>query len=156
MFNKHRAQPARMESACPGLPPRLAPASDPRRAPVTFAWWAYSRGGRRSQYFHLETLYRIERARAPGLAAAFTRTEYYGVPVEQLREQVRERQAALLPRLPEGYIWVGPQLVEDIAAQDVPAVPNNTAHINLPRDRAGRLRIASEMAAAILREREFA
>ena len=156
MFNKHRAQPARMESACPALPPRLAPASDPSRAPVTFAWWAYSGGGRKSRYFHLETLYRLEQEGAAGAGATLTRSQYYGIAVEQLRDMLRARQHSLLPCPPEGYLWVGPQLVEDIAPQEIPAMHNNTVPLNLPRDRAARLSIARELAVAILREREFA
>lgn len=156
MFNKHRAQPARMESSCPGLPPRLAPASDPSRAPVTFAWWAYTVGGRSSQYFHLETLYRHEQNSAASREAPFTRSQYYGIPLEQLREMLRARQDSLLPLLPEGYVWVGPQLVEDIAPQDNLPAHNDVALANLPRERAARLSIARDMAAAILREREMA
>lgn len=154
MFNKHRAQPARMESPCPGLPPRLAPASDPSRAPVTFAWWAYTEGGRSSQYFHLETLYRLEQVSAASREAPLTRSQYFGVPVEQLREMVRARQDTLLPGLPEGYVWVGPQLVEEFAPQE--PVHHNVALADLPRDRAARLSIARDLAAAILREREMA
>ena len=156
MFNKHRAQPARMECSCPGLPPRLAPASDPSRAPVTFAWWAYTGGGRCSQYFHLETLYPLERASAPGSAATFARSQYYGVPVEQLRQLICAQQNALLPRLPDGYLWVGPQLVEDVAPHDVLAVRKITAPVDLPQDRAARLSFARDLAAALLRERELA
>lgn len=110
-MNYLRAARRRPEtSAFPGLLPRLNANSDYGRAPVTFGWMAYTAGGRTSRYFHLETLYRLNRSEAFALAAS----PLHDMSIAQLRELLLARQAALLPRLPTGYQWVGPELVENV------------------------------------------
>jgi len=156
MLNHFRAQPARLESTCcPGLPPRLSPNSDRERAPVTFAWFAYTATGRTSKCHHLVTLYRLDRI---GRQGAFIPSQYYGISIENLREMLRARQQAALPKIPAGYSWIGPEVVEDIPA--IVATPlANISRVSvtpreLPRDPAARLRYARLLAADILRERE--
>lgn len=151
MLNHFRAQPARLESTCcPGLPPRLSPNSDRERAPVTFAWFAYTATGRTSKYHHLVTLYRLDRVGAQG---ALIPSQYYGKSIDKLRERLQ----AALPKIPAGYSWIGPEVVEDLPA--IVATPlANMPHVppDLPHGAAARLRYARLLAADILRQREGA
>jgi hypothetical protein len=74
---------------------------------------------------------------------------------EQLRELLRARQAARLPKLPCGYQWVGPELIENIEA----GTPEQMDHAAPPRrspQLEARLRIARRIASGVLRERELA
>lgn len=156
MLNQFRAQPARLESTCcPGLPPRLSPNSDRERAPVTFAWFAYTATGRTSKCHHLVTLYRLDRVGAQG---ALMPSQYYGMSIDNLRELLRARQQAALPKIPAGYSWIGPEVVEDlpaIVATPLATIPRvSVAPPDLPREAAARLRYARLLAADILRERE--
>lgn len=111
MLNRHCARPARLDSSIrPGLPPRLETSADRERAPITSGWWAYGPSGEsRLQRFHLETLNRLDR-----VDGGLQPNAYYGQSAEQLRAQLREQQQHLLPTLPAGYRWLGPQLVEDV------------------------------------------
>lgn len=75
-------------------------------------WWVYGpcgEGG--SQRFHLETRHRLDR-----VDAALQPNAYFRGSAEQLREQLRVHQQQLLPELPVGYRWVGPQLVDDVCS----------------------------------------
>ena len=156
MLNHSRAQPARLESTCcPGLPPRLSLNSDQGRAPVTFAWWAYTGTGRASKYHHLVTLYRLDRVGANG---ALVPSHHYGMSADKLRELVRVRHRAALPKLPTGYTWVGPELVEDRPVIAVASLAKITWGYSdrpqMPQELAERLTLARLLAADILRERQ--
>lgn len=160
MFYPLRAEPTLPEqSAAPGLPPRLTPRSDQKRAPITFAWMAYTPTGRPSKHHHLVTLYRLDRVGILGLNAALVPSQHCGMAPERLAEMLRLREKALLPKLPAGYRWVGPQVIEDmppLAATPLAAVRRAEATAIPAMDREGRLRYARVLAADILRQREHA
>lgn len=149
-----RAASMRLEtSAFPGLTPRLEANTDHGRAPITFGWLAYTGTGRPSRYYHLETLYRLDRVAAQ--TDQLVPSQYYGMGQEQLRELLRVRQAARLPKLPCGYQWLGPELIENIEA----GTPEQLDHAAPPRrcpQLEARLRIARRIASEVLRERELA
>lgn len=149
-----RAASKRLEtSAFPGLTPRLEANTDHGRAPITFGWLAYTGTGRTSRYYHLETLYRLDRVAAQ--TDQLVPSQYYGMAQEQLRELLRARQAARLPKLPCGYQWVGPELIENIEA----GTPEQMDHAAPPRrspQLEARLCIARRIASGVLRERELA
>lgn len=155
-MNHIRAASFRLEtSAFPGLLPRLEANSHPGRAPVTFGWMAYTGTGRPSRYYHLETLYRLDRVASHPEQPMLVPSQYYGMSVEQLRELLRVRQAARLPKLPDGYQWVGPKLIENIEAgtpaqMEKAAPPPRCPHVE------ARLRVARRIASEVLRERELA
>ncbi len=145
------ARPRPETSAFPGLLPRLNANSDHGRAPVTFGWMAYTAGGRISRYFHLETLYRLNRTEAFALVAS----PFQDMSTAQLRELLQARQAALLPRLPTGYQWVGPELIENVEIGSSmqlqgAALPPRNARVD------AQLRAARCIATKVLRERELA
>lgn len=136
--------------ALPAFAPQLQPNTDKGRAPVTYAWMAYTPGDRPSKYFHCETLYRLDRV---GAGAALVPSQHFGVHEHQLREILRLRAAALLPRLPNGYRWIGPQLIEQVepgsALQLQHAAPQaRSAHV------LATLEVARSIAARVLRERQ--
>lgn len=149
-----RAASMRLEtSAFPGLTPRLEANTDHGRAPITFGWMAYTGTGRPSRYFHLETFYRLDRAAAH--ADRLVPSQHYGMSQEQLRELLRVRLTAGLPKLPSGYQWVGPELIENIEV----GTPEQLNHAAPPRrspQLEARLCIAQRIASEVLRERELA
>lgn len=107
MMNAVRSYPGRLDSAAsPERPPGILIRSDPACAPVSFGWHAYTASGRPSKYFHVESFERLRPDTAPG--------PFQGLSASQLRAYAVQRQGALLPRLPRGYAWIGPQLIEEV------------------------------------------
>lgn len=149
-----RAAFMRLEtSAFPGLAPRPEANTDRGRAPITFGWMAYTGTGRPSRYYHLETLYRLDRLASQ--PENLVPSQYYGMAQEQLRELLRVRLTARLPKLPSGYQWVGPELIEDIEAgaaeqRACAAPPRRDPNVE------ARLSIARRIASEVLRERVLA
>jgi len=153
MFQQHRASPARLDrSCCPELPPRLVANSDKARAPITFGWFAYTPTERLSKHFHLETLYRFDRVGC-GETAALIPSQFYGLDKDQLRKHLVVRQAALLPKLPAGYCWIGPQVVEDLAPGQV---GDREQFASVRGEASERLRHAADLARSVLRQRACA
>ena len=118
------------------------------RGPVTFAWCAYTPTGRLSTYRHIEILYRLDRIEC-GAVTSLIPSQYYGLSVHQLGELLRVRERAHLPKLPEGYRWVGPQVLED----HVPDATMTAAARIAPAGAGDQLRFAAHLAAAILQRR---
>lgn len=132
--------------------PRLSVQSDHERAPISFGWWAHTPTERVSKHFHVEILYRLERAPAGTGKVMLTPTGFYGMSEQQAREYLLARQAALLPKLPTGYRWIGPQLIENICGE--PRVVSRAFPSDLlPEATRRRLETARELAAAALRRR---
>lgn len=154
MYFPHSAAPARLDrSGCPERPPRLVANSDKQRAPITFGWLAYTPSDRVSKFFHLITLYRLDRV-GDAVHGRHIPSQYYGMSGEALREHVRVRQAALLPKLPSGYSWIGPQLIEDVSPAEASEARRSAAEVRAWP--SPKLDYARELAASILREREAA
>lgn len=157
----HRASPARLDrSCCPDLPPRLVANTDQERAPITFGWWAYTPGDRVSKHFHLETIYRLDKVGGCGTAAVtLIPSPFYGMTEEQLRRHMLVRQAALLPKLPAGYRWIGPQLVEDVAPTSAVSTMRTAGTSNTVPEcvhglaRGERLLLAQRIATQVLASR---
>lgn len=161
MLNQHRPHPGRMDRACAGALPQL-PEINPEedRAPVTFGWWLYANDRFVGQY-HLETLYRLDRVGARlgdhSGVGALQPSEYYGQSTERLRELLRVRQHLLLPRVPVGHRWIGPQLIRETQCS-VLKMPSGTGKLRagdgeLPAEPAARLEFARGLASKILFER---
>ena len=146
------ARPARLDTSALGaMPPRLEANTDQERAPITFGWWAQTTSERVSKHFHLETLYRLDRVQH-GSQVMLVPSQFYGMGEAEVRQYLAPRQAALLPKLPAGYRWIGPQLIEN-----VPGLPRAVAGA-FPEDLLSpiarhRLAIARNIAAAVLRRR---
>ena len=161
MLNQHRPQLGRMGRACAGAPPLLAAINtEEDRAPVTFGWWLYANDRFVGQY-HLETLYRLDRVGARlgdhSGVATLQPSEYYGQTTESLREMLRVRQLTLLPRVPTGHRWIGPQLIRE-AQCSVIEMALGTGKLQagdggLPAEPAARLEFARGLASKILFER---
>ena len=138
---------------------RLAINADNERAPVTFGWWLYAQERFVGQY-HLETLYRLDRVGARlgdhSGVATLQPSEYYGQTNESLREMLRVRQHMLLPRVPAGHRWIGPQLIREVPCSIVQTpVGAGKLHADsaIPVEPAGRLEFARSLASKILCER---
>ena len=161
MFNQSRPQPGRMEPAFAGAQPSQPVFTvDADRAPVIFGWWLYAHDrfvGNR----HLKTLYRLDRVAArlgdDSGVCTLQPGEYYGQTTEKLRELLRLRQQSLLPRVPAGHRWIGPQLVQEVPCTVVHtrigAGKLQGRERDLPRDPKARLEFAHELACRILGER---
>lgn len=123
MLNLNRsARPSRLDaSGGHATPARLETFTDKSRAPTTFVWWAYGQGDRHGheRRFHLETLYKLS-VTGDG-KNALQRTEFASMTLEQMREYLCRAQDTLLPQLPEGHRWIGPEVVEDIRVMLAPA-----------------------------------
>lgn len=97
------------------------------RAPVTFFWWATTPSGRQSRvHWHSHTFYRLMssgklRRTASGgdLATVYLPSAHYRISTMDLRNQLLERQSALLPSLPRGYEWQGPFLYSECSAPQI-------------------------------------
>lgn len=161
MFNQSRLQPRRIQPAFAGVVPSQPVVNvDADRAPVTFGWWLYA-DGRFLGNCHLETLYRLDRVDARlgdhSAVSPLEPSEHYGHTTEELRELLHGRQQALLPRVPAGHRWIGPQLVQELPCMVVHtrigAGKLHGRERNLPRDRKARLEFAHELACRILGER---
>ena len=119
MNHSTRAQAARLDrSLRPDGPPGLKVQSDPERAPVSFAWWARTTTDRGSKYFHVETVYRLDRQRIDDHTSRLVATSFHAMSMAEIRGYLAQRQSALLPKLPAGYSWIGPVLVEDVAGAE--------------------------------------
>lgn len=146
------AKAARLDTSAFGaMPARLEANTDQERAPITFGWWAQTPCERVSKHFHLETLYRLDRVQH-GAQAMLVPSQFYGMDEAEARQYLVPRQAALLPRLPASYCWIGPQLIEN-----VPGLPRAAARA-FPEDLLSpaarqRLSIARSIATAVLRRR---
>lgn len=161
MLNQHRLQPGRMDRASAAATPQQPAMNvDAERAPVTFGWWLYSQE-RFVGHYHLETLYRLDRGGARlgdhSSVGTLQPSEYYGQSTEALRELVRVRQHILLPRVPAGYRWLGPQLVHEVPCALV-EVPTGTGKLQdcsyeVPADPKARLDFARSLASKILCDR---
>lgn len=161
MLNQHRSQPGRMDRACTGAPPLLAAINtEEDRAPVTFGWWLYANDRFVGRY-HLETLYRLDRVGARlgdhSGVGTLQPSEYYGQSTESLRELLRVRQHSLLPRVPAGHRWIGPQLIREAQCSVIEVAPGtgklNAGEGGLPAEPAARLEFARGLASKILFER---
>lgn len=146
------ARAARLDTSALGtMPARLEANTDQERAPITFAWGTQTPCERVSKHFHLETLYRLDRVQH-GSQAMLVPSQFYGMGEAEARQYLEPRQAALLPHLPAGYLWIGPQLIEN-----VPGMPRAVSSA-FPGDMMSpaarqRLAIARNIAAAVLRRR---
>jgi len=108
------AKAARLDTSALGaMPARLEANTDQKRVPITFGWWAQTTSERVSKHFHLETLYRLDRVQH-GCQARLVPSQFYGMSEAEARQYLASRQAALLPKLPAGYRWIGPQLIENV------------------------------------------
>lgn len=161
MLNQHRPQPGRIEPASPtGIPQQRPMNVDADRAPVTFGWWLYSQE-RFVGHYHVETLYRLDRVGARlgdhSGVGTLQPSEYYGQSSETLRELVRVRQHTLLPRVPAGYRWLGPQLVQEFpcALAEVATCSGKLrgCSYEVPADPKARLDFARSLATKILCDR---
>jgi hypothetical protein len=146
------AKAARLDTSALGTLPALLEANtDQERAPITFGWWAQTTCERVSKHFHLETLYRLDRVQ-DGSQARLVPSQFYGMSEAEARQYLTPRQAALLPKLPAGYRWIGPQLIEN-----VPGLPRAVASAFsedlLSPLALQRLAIARNIAVAVLRRR---
>ena len=161
MLNQHRPQPGLMDRACTGGLP-LCPAinTEDERAPVTFGWWLYA-NDRFVGQCHLETLYRLDRVGARlgdhSGVGTLQPSEYYGQSTESLRELLRVRQHSLLPRMPAGHRWLGPQLIREVKCSVI-ELASGTGKLHagegsLPAEPAARLQFARGLASKILLER---
>lgn len=128
--------------------------SDQDRAPISYGWWAQTANERTSKFFHIETLYRLDRIASDGGGSnvMLTPSNFYGMSEAQAREYVMARQAARLPKLPNGYRWIGPQLIENIAGAPRVIVQPFPGDL-LPEPVRQRLQLARELACAALRRR---
>ena len=161
MLNQHRPQAGRMDRACAGAPPLLgASNTEEGRGPLTFGWWLYANDRFVGQY-HVETLYRLDRVGArPGDhsgVGTLLPSEYYGQSTESLRELLRVRQHSLLPRVPAGHRWIGPQLIRETQCSVIEMAPGTgkqrAGGDELPAEPAARLEFARGLASKILFER---
>lgn len=119
MFYPMRARPARLKGASiAGRAGLKVPDLDLSLAPVVFCWHAYTASGRESKYFHFITLDRLQVWNGPG---GLMRSPHFGLPSDELRSQLQARASALLPNLPEGYTWLGPQLVHNTTTDEASA-----------------------------------
>jgi len=138
-------------SGCPDGPPQLHVRSDQMRAPISFGWWAMTAGERISKYWHVQTLYRLESRRIDDTTTSLVASSFYGMTAEGARAHLVSRQNALLPKLPAGYRWIGPTLIEDTASE-----PRIVHHGEPVHRRAASLLQARELAANVLRARSAA
>ena len=152
MNHSQIARAARLDTSALGsMPARLEANTDQERAPITFGWWAQTTCERVSKHFHLETLYRLDRVQH-GSQAMLVPSQFYGMGEAESRQYLAPRQAGLLLKLPTGYRWIGPQLIEN-----VPGLPRTVASA-FPEDLLSpaarqRLTTARNIAAAVLRRR---
>lgn len=152
MTTTQHAQAAWLDrSGCPDGTPRLHVRSDQHRAPISFGWWAMTAGERISKYWHVETLYRLDSWRIDDTTTRLVASSFYGMSARQARDHLVKRQQALLPKLPGGYRWIGPTLIEDVAGG--PQVIVHDVPVGL---RATGLELARELAAGVLRSRQAA
>lgn len=135
-------------SACPGLPPRLVTNTDQERAPITFGWWAQTPCDRVSKHFHLETLYRLDRIERRG-EYLLEPSQFFGMSEAQARAHVLARQMALLPKLPDGYRWIGPTVVENTHREPRTVARPVPAGLVMQQ----KLATAEMLAASVLRKR---
>lgn len=97
--------------------------------PVTFMWWAKTPTGRQSKHWHAETRYRAMPATRLGrtkdglLTNVALPSRFYRQTTQEIRDNLIEQQASLLPRLPAGYEWQGPFVYSDCAP---PVAPTDT------------------------------
>lgn len=132
-----------------GIAPRLEVHSDQARAPLSFGWWARTAQDRASKYFHVETIYRLDRQPGSGHTTNLVPSSMYGMTEKLATEYLLARQCALLPRLPAGYSWVGPVLIEDVAGE--PRVIDEPFYSRLlPNERRAKLEVATALAQTIL------
>jgi len=149
------AKAARLDTSALGaMPTRLEANTGQKRAPITFGWWAQTTCERASKHFHLETLYRLDRVQY-GCQARLVPSQFYGMSEAEARQYLAPRKAALLPKLPAGYRWIGPQLIEN-----VPGLPRAVARA-FPEDLLSpvalqRLANTRHIAVAVLRRRRCA
>lgn len=89
---------------------------DQRRDPVTFLWWATTRAGRVSKFWHSDTFYRLKptaklkRTAAGDLQSLFEPSEHFLRSNTELRNLLIERGPVNRQKLPSGYTWHGPYL----------------------------------------------
>jgi hypothetical protein len=153
MNSSRHAQAAWLDrSACPSGLPHLQVRTDKQRAPLSFGWWSRTTTDRISKYFHIETLYRLDRQQCERNSTHLVPSGFYAMDECGAREYLLARQNALLPRLPSGYAWVGPVLIEDV--QGSPGEVDEPFHTRvMPQASRARLAVATNLAAAVLRQR---
>jgi hypothetical protein len=152
MKTSRHAHSAWLERTDTSGPPRLRVDSDQDRAPISFGWWAQTANERTSKHFHIETIYRLDRVASGKGNMMLTPSNFYGMSEPQAREYLMARQAALLPKIPNGYRWIGPQLIENVVG-----TPRIIAYPFpgdlLPEPVRQRLQLARALACAALRRR---
>ena len=125
MLNQLRARPARLSCVeNTGQPAGLDVGTDPARAPVSFCWHAHTGSGRRSKYFHIVTLERLQMKAgdAHGQPAVLVPSAQFNISSDDLRRWLADRSFAILPRLPDGYGWIGPVLIQDTSPEEAAAL----------------------------------
>lgn len=130
MLKHLRAHPARLsriQSTGPLVAEKLN--IDLSRAPVAFCWRACTPGGRRSKYCHVFTLERLQLVASPppGRALRLSESPQFNLSTEDMRRLLIERAQAILPPLPGGYRWTGPELVHDTPRDAAAAMIGNAA-----------------------------
>jgi len=152
MNSSQIAKAARLDTSALGaMPARLEANTSQKRAPITVGWWAQPTCERVSKHFHLETLYRLDRVQY-GCQARLVPSQFYGMSEAEARQYLAPRQVALLPKLPAGYRWIGPQLIENVPGLPR-AVASAFAEDLLSPVALQRLDTARNIAAAVLRRR---
>lgn len=137
-----------------GAAPRLEVHSDQARAPLSFGWWARTAQDRVSKYFHVETIYRLDRQPGGGHTTNLVPSSMYGMTQKLAAEYLLVRQCAFLRRLPADYSWVGPVLIEDVVGE--PRVIEEPFYSRLlPGERRAKLETASALAQAILQRPQW-
>lgn len=136
-------------SSCPERPPTLHVQTDQARAPLTFGWWAQTASDRVSKFFHIETIYRLDREAGDGHTTRLVPSPMYGMTERTGREFLMARQRALLPQLGAGYTWIGPVLIEDV--QGSPRELDEPFYSRLlPAETRAKLALAQSVAASLL------
>lgn len=134
--------------------PRLEVQSDELRAPLSFGWWARTPADRPSKYFHIETIYRLDRQPGPEHTTKLVPSRMYGMDQKLALEYLLARQNALLPPLPADYTWIGPVLIEDIAGEPR-VVDEPFYHRLLSQEHRSRLELAKTLAQTILQRPQW-
>ena len=139
---------------------------------VTFYWWAKTPTGRQSIHWQAYTFYRLRstgklrRGDDGYLHSVVLPSRHYGQSTEELADQARQMEGAILPRLGRRYAWQGPFLYVDPGS--VPTVETNTfrfrepatsdgiqlGYTAIPRNGDLQLALVQTIAKKVLGERE--
>jgi 23S rRNA C2498 (ribose-2'-O)-methylase RlmM len=116
MRNNFRAAPAC--APAPAATGRTVPHAvhlESALAPVTFCWHAYTASGRASKYNHFVTLERLQLvSEAPSSGVSrLAPSGHFQTTADEMKAWLQQRARAILPHLPMGYIWIGPELVHE-------------------------------------------